>query len=133
MNLDDLEKLVAAATALPGLPWRVEHDGDDMDIVADWEGVSRHLVSWSSPRISAAEHDAALIVAAVNALPSLIEKVRLLEERSAHLAWATGALDSIREHSSDAETRDTAREGLIKAGCNPDDTGAALQPPTAKE
>lgn len=91
-TLDELEKLLAAAT--PG-PWKIERgkrciqgpdtrDGDPLVLTSMMGGATKWSHSpyseYCVPGMKEGDANAALIVAAVNALPELVARVRRLEE-----------------------------------------------------
>lgn len=90
-TLDELEKLLAAAT--PG-PWKIERgkrciqgpdtrEGDPLVLTSMMGGATKWSHSpyseYCVPGMKEGDANAALIVAAVNALPELLERVKRLE------------------------------------------------------
>jgi hypothetical protein len=127
-DLDALDKLLAAGT--PG-PW--ESDGFIVSAPHAWGLDEGGFVAGmiGTPGGTRVAEDAALIVAAVNSLPALIARVRLLE------AAAQRYLDYTGEHHWRCEHRTAAvgwKEGeppVIQCVCGHDALRAALdaQPP----
>jgi hypothetical protein len=114
--MEDLKKLLAAAT--PG-PWHVGHNelGDPqgpMSIWPDTSMVGAVIARCGPQRMSQGwfeqpAKDAALIVAAVNALPELLAEVERLEEAfSGPAAW----LDRWAQHVGNCKGGDVCTCGL---------------------
>jgi NADPH-dependent ferric siderophore reductase len=134
MNIDDLKKLLAAAT--PG-PWHVGHNelGDPQGPMSIWPDTSMvgAVIARCGPQgmsqgwFEQPAKDAALIVAAVNALPELLamaeENARLREALQAiadrHIpdqppAYDVSEADYARKHYM--ELRMLARAALKETG-----------------
>lgn len=149
MTLDELEKLLAAAT--PG-EWTADSaDVDNRDGLEHFIKVPHksyiHLFQDSSPSKEEpwtewtfndhgeqAGKDAALIVAAVNALPSLIASARRVEglEKAARALLDNLELSIAPAYGSKEHNAKTSR-AVDDYGERVRDLEAALQPPTAKE
>lgn len=119
-DLNELEALLAKAT--PG-PWEVQNDGwsirveqSDTEKERGWRVATTYA---SGPhRAQQQIADAELIVAAVNALPALIARVRELEQErdAAALAMRERCAQACEELSVDwfpRDKHDAAREGAI--------------------
>jgi hypothetical protein len=107
--MSDLKKLLAAATARP---WRVKrYECDRPRIIAR---VARHVVEGFQSGVG----DLKLIVAAVNALPQLLDVVEALEQASRDLnAAADGApLASSRLAGYQAANALTALRAALAGG-----------------
>ena len=124
MSTDELEKLLADATPLPwrqGQPdsrkvhphWR-DSDGNDRDDCLHKNGWAKTIATVGKEegdwRDALRQHaDAALIVAAVNALPELLERLERLEEAfSGPAAW----LDRWAQHVGNCKGSDVCTCGL---------------------
>ncbi len=79
LNLDDLERLLAAAT--PG-PWGVAKDGKDARIEVIHQSARTMIAELLWRESGNAIPDALLVVAAVSALPTLLAAVRAHEGAS---------------------------------------------------
>jgi len=88
-DLDHLEALAKAAT--PG-PWRIRRGAAPLrpdvhfDVVSDHDGEHQVCETWLHGK-TYREADAAIIVAAVNALPTLIARIRTLESPASFRAY----------------------------------------------
>jgi len=100
--MEDLKKLLAAAT--PG-PWYVGHNklGDDQGPMSIWPDVNMvgALIARCGPQqpwqgwYEQPTHDAALIVAAVNALPELLAKLERYDDALDEIATLLAHVDQL--------------------------------------
>lgn len=92
MTPSDLSRLAALAEAATGGTWRVVSDeATILAIAGDWEGVDRYVAEWLDFVTKHDRADAEYIVAAVNAVPALVQRVRELEAERERLTEALRA------------------------------------------
>ena len=88
--IEELKRLLSEATPERPTPWAVEVDGDDLAYIDDQRGANVSLIH-DYP------HVAALITAAVNALPQLLAVVEVARQAAERGDLTPAELATLRE------------------------------------
>ena len=109
-QIDNLKKLLAEAT--PAKPWTLEHDTDGSEVV---DAKNYSVARWDYALLAGGEANAALIVAAVNALPDLLAERERLREALQRLLDVPEPMTTTEHFDYNANATRLARAALAES------------------